>query len=161
MSKKITLILKNEKDRNQQNQIIHVTRGYALNYLIPKNMAEIATSGKLKHVNMLEQRKKQKIQMNTKKANITLKYLEKINKITIKKKHGSKMQIFGQINEKEILKKIFECTGYTLNKKQINIPNIKNIGKYQMKIKLLHNIETYFTLNIVPEIVENNIYFIK
>nr|YP_010902558.1 ribosomal protein L9 [Hypnea nidifica]WCH54413.1 ribosomal protein L9 [Hypnea nidifica] len=157
MSKKITMILKSDKDKPQQTKVINVTRGYAFNYLIPQNIAEVATPGKLKHLNMLKQKQKHKIKINTEKANITLKHLTTINKITIKKKHGSKIQIFGQINEKEILKKIFEYTGYNLNKKQIHIPNIKTIGKYQIKIKLLDNAETNLSLNIIPEVTENNI----
>nr|YP_010903751.1 ribosomal protein L9 [Hypnea wynnei]WCH56603.1 ribosomal protein L9 [Hypnea wynnei] len=157
MNKKITMIIKDEKDKHQEKKIINVARGYAFNYLIPKNIAEIATPGKLKHLNMLKVKQKQKLKINTDKASLTLKHLETINKITIKKKHGSKMQIFGQINEKEILKKIFEYTGYNLNKKQIDIPSIKTIGQYQIKIKLLNNIKTNFLLNIIPEIIENNI----
>nr|WCH54811.1 ribosomal protein L9 [Hypnea edeniana] len=157
MSKKITIILKDEKDKNQHEKIINVTRGYAFNYLIPQNIAEIATPGKLKHLNMLKQKQKQQIQINKEKADITLKHLNIINKITIKKKYGSKMQIFGQINEKEILKKIFEQTGYNLNKKQINIPNIKTVGKYQIKIKLLDSVEANLSLNVIPEVTHNNI----
>nr|YP_010903951.1 ribosomal protein L9 [Hypnea musciformis]WCH57002.1 ribosomal protein L9 [Hypnea musciformis] len=158
MNKKITMILRDEKDKNRQ-QIIQVTRGYAFNYLIPKGIAEIATPGKLKHINMLQQKQKQKIQINKEKANLTSQYLSIINKITIKKKHGNKMQIFGQINEKDISNKIIEYTGYTLNKKQINIPNIKTIGKYQITIKLIKNVESYISLNVTPEIIENNINF--
>nr|YP_010903552.1 ribosomal protein L9 [Hypnea cryptica]WCH56005.1 ribosomal protein L9 [Hypnea cryptica] len=158
MNKKITMILRNEKDRNQQ-QIIHVTRGYAFNYLIPKGVADIATPGKLKHINILQEKQKQKRQINKEKAQLTLKYLETVNKIIIKKKHGNKMQIFGQINEKDILKKIIDNTGYKLNKKQINVPNIKTIGKYQITIKLLDNVESYISINVVPDIIENNITF--
>nr|WCH55409.1 ribosomal protein L9 [Hypnea brasiliensis] len=157
MNKKITMILKDEKDKVQQEKIINVTRGYAFNYLIPQNIAEIATPGKLKHLNMLKQKEKQKIKINKEKANITLEHINMINKITIKKKYGSKMQIFGQINEREILKKIFEHTGYNLNKKQINIPNIKTIGNYQIIIKILDHAETNLLLHIIPEITENNI----
>nr|YP_010484962.1 50S ribosomal protein L9 [Hypnea cervicornis]UVW80656.1 50S ribosomal protein L9 [Hypnea cervicornis] len=159
MNKKITMILKDEKDRNQNKKIIYVTRGYAFNYLIPKDIAEIATPGKIKHINMLQQKEKQKIKINKEKANNTLQYLDKINKITIKKKHGNKMQIFGQINEKDISKKIAEYTGYILSKKQIQIPNIKSIGKYQITIKLLDNLKSNISLNIIPDITENNIYF--
>lgn len=157
MSKKIIIILKDEKNKNQQEKIINVTRGYAFNYLIPQNIAEIATPGKLKHLNMLKQKQQKLQQINKEKAHITLKRLNIVNKITIKKKHGSKMQIFGQINEKEILKKIFEYTGYKLNKKQIYMPNIKTIGKYQIIIKLLDNVKTNLSLIIIPEVTENNI----
>nr|YP_010902956.1 ribosomal protein L9 [Hypnea flava]WCH55010.1 ribosomal protein L9 [Hypnea flava] len=157
MNKKIKVILKDQKDKNQQDKIVSVTRGYAFNYLIPQNIAEIATPGKLKHLNMLKQKQNQKIQINQDKAKVTLKHFNTIHKINIKKKHGSKMQIFGQINEKEVLKKIFEHTGYKLNKKQIDIPNIKTVGKYQVKIQLLDSVETNLSLNIIPEITEHNI----
>nr|YP_010902757.1 ribosomal protein L9 [Hypnea nidulans]WCH54612.1 ribosomal protein L9 [Hypnea nidulans] len=159
MNKKIKMILKDEKNRNEQKQIIYVTRGYAFNYLIPKDIAEIATPGKIKHINMLKQKQEQKVKINKEKANITLEHLDKINKITIKKKHGNKMQIFGQINEKDISKKIAEFTGYTLNKKQIQIPNIKNIGKYKITIRLLSDLKSNISLNVIPDITENNIYF--
>nr|WCH56203.1 ribosomal protein L9 [Calliblepharis sp.] len=158
MAKKIKVILKNNDYKiNKTENIMHVTRGYALNYLIPKNIAEIATPGKLKHLKMIETKKKQQLKINKEKANEILTNIEKINKINIKKKHGNKQQIFGKVNEKEILNKIFLYTGYTLDKKQINIPEIKQIGIYKTTIALFNKIETSLLINILPEIITTNI----
>nr|WCH56403.1 ribosomal protein L9 [Hypnea sp.] len=157
MAKKITLIVKNAQyTSNKTEKIINVTQGYAFNYLIPKNIAEIATLGKLKHLKMLEEKRNKELKINKDKANIILTHIEKIQKVNIKKKHGNKQHIFGKVNEKDILNYIYIYTGYKLNKKQINMPNIKQIGSYKLNIKLFDKIETELLLNILPEIIINN-----
>ncbi len=79
--------------------------------------------------------------------------LEKIRKIQIRKKIGQNQQIFGRITENEVIEKIVELTGLRLNKKQFKIPNIKEIGMYNISIKIQENINCIVQLQIVPSIL--------
>nr|YP_009295904.1 ribosomal protein L9 [Schimmelmannia schousboei]AOM64839.1 ribosomal protein L9 [Schimmelmannia schousboei] len=152
MKKNINIIVKkNIASLGKKGDMKTVALGYALNYLIPNKMAEIATKGKIKHINMFKNIEQQKIQQNQYKAEKLKKDLDQITKISIKKKMGEQHQIFGSVTDKEILKLIFEYTGKQFEKKQLNIHDIKKSGLYFINIQILDNIQTQLKLHVVPE----------
>lgn len=152
MKKNTTVIIKqNNSKLGDRGNIIKITHGYAFNYLIPNNLVELATKGKLKHAQMLKKIKTQRLEELEIQAKSIKENLEQISKISIKKKVGENQQIFGSVNEKEIITAIFNFTGQKLEKKQIYIPDIKKIGIYSIQIHILYDISVTIKLQILPE----------
>ena len=152
MKKNITVIVKTtHSSLGRKGSILKVSPGYAFNYLIPNNLAEIATKGKIKHFTMfttIENKKQEALKLESIKLKNQIEY---IKKISLKKKIGQNTQIFGSINEKDIIKIIFLKTGYKLNKKQIQIPEIKNIGIFNIMINFIDNESCSLKLQVIPE----------
>lgn len=149
MGKKITVIIQKEnKTLGNKNNVIKVSQGYAFNYLIPNKLAEIASPGRLKHLQMLQQIEQSKSTNETNKAIAIKKYLEKVSKISIKKQIGEKQQIFGSIGDKEIINQIKNYTGIILERKQISLPDIKNAGTHFITIQILNDINATLKLQI-------------
>jgi len=151
MKKSITIILK-KKDLNKSptQRIQKVSPGYAFNYLIPNQIAEIATEGKIRHLDMVTKilaKKDNQIHKNNLKVKIDL---EKINFLSIRKKCSQNRQIFGSISEQEIINKIFNITGQKIDKKQIKIDSIKQIGTYLCEIKVDDDININIEMHILP-----------
>lgn len=158
MKKNTTIIIKNTHNKlGQQGSIMKVTAGYAFNYLIPNNIAELATKGKLKHNKMLESIKNKKLAEAKIDASKIQKEFEKISKISINKTIGENQQIFGRINEKDIINKIFNYTGKKLEKKQIFIPDIKKLGIYEINIQIFNHINIHIKLQVLPQDVNINL----
>ena len=156
MGKNTTIIIKkNQNHVGKYGEIKNVNTGYARNYLIPMKVVEIATKGKIKHIKMLEEKHNRLIRQKLNNSIKTQTYLEKISKIKIRKKISEKdsKQIFGSITEKEISEKIFRLTGINIEKKQILIPVIKNIGNHKIQIKITSNINANLKLQVLPEIL--------
>ena len=155
MKKTVQIILKKDLHKlGHINQDKKVAKGYAFNYLIPKGLAEIATKGKIKHINMLNQIKVNKTSQKY-QANLTVqRLLTQIKKINIRKKIGQNNQIFGSINENDISTHIFKLTGQQINKRQISLTlsDIKSIGIIKVFIKI-DTINTSINLNILPIII--------
>lgn len=152
MSKKLQVIIeKTHKKLGKRGDIICVSQGYALNYLIPNSIAKVATKGKLKHLSMLKKLEKFKLEKEYNKAYKIQQNLAEIAKISIRKKFGDQEQIFGSINEKEIQEHIFHITGEKLEKKQIYLPEIKTIGIFNIEIQILNDITANLKLQILPE----------
>ena len=153
MKKTVQVIIK-QKDSflGPINTTKSLALGYVLNYLIPNNLVEIASKGKIKHINMLKNI--QSTQDNiTYDNNLKVKTnLEKIRKINIRKKIGQNQQIFGRITENEVIEQIVKLTGLKLHKKQIQISNIKEIGIYNIWIRVQENINAIVQLQILPSI---------
>lgn len=121
-------------------EIKEVADGYAINFLIPKNLAKKATKEivdwALKH---------QKISKEKAKADLgkTAKLLSQIDglEVEILAKAGDKDQLFEKINPAKISSRLQEM-GFDIKKNQINLEqDIKEIGEYDAKIIFAHNLE--------------------
>jgi len=151
MKKSIEIIIK-KKDfyKNPTQRIQKVSPGYAFNYLIPNQIAEIATKGKIRHLHLVENilaKKDNQIHKNNLKVKMNL---DKINFLSIRKKCSQNKQIFGSISEQEIISKIFHITGQNIDKKQIKIDSIKQIGKYICEIKIDEDININIEIHVLP-----------
>nr|QCI05015.1 ribosomal protein L9 [Callithamnion tetricum] len=152
MKKKINIILTdNNKALGNKGEIITVSLGFALNYLIPRNLAQKVTKGTIKHNNMFVDIQNKQIEKNKKEAEIIKQQLTKINHINLYKKTGDYKQIFGSISEKEILNYLYQITGIQLNKKNIHLPNINTIGSFNISMDIMNQIQVNILLNILPE----------
>ena len=151
MKKNIKVIITNKNlHKNPIDRIQTVSRGYAFNYLIPNKIAEIATPKKIHYLNHVQNLK---LQQNNKIYNDQLKtkkQIEKVQTLYIKKKASSNKQIFGRLLEIEIVEHLLELSGQYIEKKQIRIEPIKEIGKYTCCIIITDQINTQIEINILP-----------
>nr|YP_009502074.1 ribosomal protein L9 [Porolithon onkodes]ASB29676.1 ribosomal protein L9 [Porolithon onkodes] len=146
MKKYIQVILNN----SQPQKIEKVSRGYAFNYLIPKKIAEIATKSKIEQINLqndLSDKKKDKFQQKNLKIN---RIINNIKIIHIRKKCGSNYQIFGSVTEQEIQVLISKIIKHRIDKKQIIIDQVKQIGVYLCKIIINETMKASIEIHILP-----------
>nr|YP_009397105.1 ribosomal protein L9 [Spyridia filamentosa]ARW66291.1 ribosomal protein L9 [Spyridia filamentosa] len=152
MKKTCTILIKKDTlSLGKKGNIKQVRPGYAFNYLVPKGIASIATKGEIKHNKMLQDAQKEKFAIEIIKGEQIKNHLDKIYKINIRKKTGENQQIFGRINEKDIIQKITEFSGQIIKKNHIKIPEIKTIGTYWIRIEILEKIDCNLKLNIIPQ----------
>ena len=152
--KNIQLILNQTINHlGQAGDLITVTPGYARNYLLPHNIAEPITLGRMKYLKILEAKnlkiKEAKIREMTKMKS----EVEKINKFSLKRKVSDNDNIFGSVTDKDIVQMLKEMTGTLLDKSQIKVPEIKAIGIYTVEIELLENLQVEIKLQVLPEIL--------
>nr|ARW60688.1 ribosomal protein L9 [Polysiphonia sp.] len=151
MKKKVNIILlKNNIEKYKQGTIISVARGYAFNYLIPNKIAEIATSKKIKHINMFQDLKIKEKKANEIEITLLKNSIEIIKRISIYKKKGDHNSIFGSVTEKDIIQWIDKYTNLKINKTQIKILDTKLIGMGYVKIQINHKIIINLKLHIIP-----------
>ena len=130
---------------------IHLVKdGYARNYLIPKGWAKQATK-----VNIITTKKdienKQKKDAKTRNNLESLgKQLDKLS-LKFELKAGEEGRLFGSVTSQMIVDAIAE-KGYTVNKKEIEIPDsINHVGKYFVDIKLGHGYSGRIKLKVAAE----------
>ena len=144
--KNIQLILNQTINHlGQAGDLITVTPGYARNYLLPHNIAEPITLGRMKYLKIVEAKIRE---MNKMKSEV-----ESINKFSLKRKVSDNDNIFGSVNDKDIVQMLKDMTGILLDKSQIKIPEIKKIGIYNIEIELLENLKVEVKLQVLPEIL--------
>nr|YP_009244569.1 ribosomal protein L9 [Agarophyton chilense]AMK96811.1 ribosomal protein L9 [Agarophyton chilense]ASP44706.1 50S ribosomal protein L9 [Agarophyton chilense] len=147
----MTVILKkNLANLGSIGNIVKVSSGYAFNYLIPHDFAQLATQGRLKHHRMFLNIKQKKLDEIQDKLQFMAQKFNQIPKISVKKKVGNNNQIFGSVNDKEIMTKLFYITGEKLDKKNIYLPNIKTLGIYNLNIIFTSDVRISIKLQILP-----------
>ncbi|WGH25059.1 MAG: 50S ribosomal protein L9 [Candidatus Shikimatogenerans bostrichidophilus] len=145
------ILKKNIPNLGKKYKVLKVKSGYALNYLIPKQYAIIATLSEVKKNNEILRQKliKKKYLFNKYE-----KYIGLINKINIifyiKKKSKNIIKV------KDILNKL-KKNKIIINKNYITIENliINDIGNYKIKIKLLDKLETYLNITVKKKLIKN------
>ena len=146
------IILKEDVDKlGHKDDLVNVKDGYARNYLIPNNLAVIATTSAKK---MHEEIKRQRAHKEEKIKNQALEVAKKLeNKtLTIGAKTSTTGKIFGSVNTIQIAEKL-QAEGFEIDRKNINITDdqIKEVGKYKATIKLHKEVVVEIELEVVSE----------
>lgn len=132
------LILKKDvQNVGEAGDLINVKDGYARNYLLPNNLAEVATEGALGARERNIQRIKAKSEKLHKEALEKAEKIEKIEVIELSAKAGESGKLFGTITTKKLAEELLNKTGVEVDRKTIILDNpINKIGEFLMTIKL-------------------------
>lgn len=129
---------------------VDVKNGYARNYLFPRSKAVEATEENRKK--MEQERAKIELQMAKEKerAEEMAARLQGVS-IQIPAKVADEDRLYGSISIKDIASAL-EQKGIEVQKRSILLPNtIKNLGTYQVPIRIYRDIEPEITVEVIAE----------
>lgn len=153
------ILKKDVQNLGETGDVITVKDGYARNFLIPKNYAEIATEGALKNREKNLTRIRVKQEKLHQEALAKAELIEKISTLELSAKAGESGKLFGTITTKKLCEEIKDKHNIEVDKKTVSLNHpINKIGSYTMLIKLTSKVKT--ELNIVvtaSEIVKESI----
>ena len=130
------ILLKDTAKLGKRGEVKEVADGYAINVLIRKGDALMATPAELSKWNAKEASKIHKKELAT---NTFVQLVDKLDRdpiVITGKKADAKGQLFAQVKESDIVDAIFKSTQFSIDPKQIIIgTNIKSLGKHQVELK--------------------------
>ena len=153
------LLKKDVQNLGETGDVITVKDGYARNFLVPKNLAEVATEGALKNreKNIARIRVKQEKlhQEALEKAGL----IEKIGTLELSAKAGESGKLFGTITTKKLAEEIAAKTGVEVDRKSISLnAPVNKIGEYKMLIKLTSKVKCELALSVTAsEVVKESL----
>lgn len=133
------ILLADVKGHGKKGELCNVSDGYARNFLFPKKLAVEADSTALNDLKNREASKAHHKQEEINAANSTAKALEG-KTVTIKAKAGSNGKLFGSVTSKEIALEIENSLKIKIDRKKMQVADIKNFGEYTAEIKLYQGI---------------------
>ena len=136
-----------------RGDVVSVKDGYARNYLIPKNLAQEATTGNLKAIE--HQRRKWALLAQEEKA-AAQKAADRVKgvKIQIEKRVGEHGHLFGSVTANEIADALLE-KGIEVDKRRIELGSpIKNVGVHDVEVRLHRDVSAHIQVEVVPMGVE-------
>lgn len=120
----------------RKGEVKEVADGFAKNMLIRKGLATVATKEAQDKVAKEQKTRTEAKQRAITKAQQAKSELER-RTFTVKVKVGDKGQIFGGVQEKDIISAVYQKTRIELDKSQIDAhKGIKQLGEHSINIKL-------------------------
>jgi large subunit ribosomal protein L9 len=145
------VILRETIDKlGRAGQVVKVANGYARNFLLPRKLAYIATPGNLKVIEAERQNLLRKEAKQQGDAEQLKQILEKVE-ITIRRKVGEQNALYGSVTNSDVAEELAK-KGYDLEKRKIHMDDhIKQIGEYQIPIRLFKDVTANVKLKVEPE----------
>ena len=129
---------------------VHVSDGYARNYLLPKKLAAVATPGILRKI---EARKLQLQKEHEERIAVAKAMADKIAKLTLSigVKAGEDDKLFGSVNAQQIADAAAK-EGIELEKTAIDLESpIKELGSFDIPVKLHAEVTASLKVKVVRE----------
>ena len=146
------VILKQDFEKlGKIGEAVTVKDGYAMNYLIPNNIAMKATDGNLRVLDELKKQRDKKVKKEIADSEVLAAELQKLT-LDIKVKAGEEGdRIYGSVTSQMISEKLDEM-GYKVDKKHIELEEpIKELGIFTVDIKLNNNVKSSIKVNVERE----------
>ena len=154
------VILKKEvQNIGEAGDLVNVKDGYARNFLLPKNLAEVATEGALKNREQNMARIQAKQEKLHQEALAKAEQLEKLGSIELSAKAGESGKLFGTITTKKLCEEIKEKSGIEIDRKTVSLnAPINKIGEFTMLIKLTSKVKSELKVIVTAsEVVKESI----
>ncbi len=133
------VLLQDVKGLGKKGELVNASDGYSRNYLFPRKLAMEANSQAMSELKNREAAEKHRIETETANAEKDAKKLEgKTVKITAKAGAGGKL--FGSVTGKDVAQAIKEQFGIDVDKKKVQLDDIKAFGTYPADVRLYNGI---------------------
>lgn len=145
------ILVKDVEGWGTLGDIIDVKPGFARNYLIPKGFAYPATEGYVKHVQDILNQKARKLEKQKQEAEKIAQQIDGLE-LDIPRPVGPTGKMYGSVSSADIVEAIKEKTGLEIDKKKIMLRNpIRDLGAYNITIRLHPEVSAKIKINIIPE----------
>ena len=141
------ILLKDIKGTGKKDQIIEASDGFARNFLFPKGLAREASATNLNAIENAKAAQKHREDVEHAKAEETRKALAgKTIKIVARGAEGGKL--YGSVTAQEIADELFKQYGVKVEKRRIDVANIRNAGDFTVSVWLYAGITAEMTAKV-------------
>lgn len=143
------ILLDDVKGTGKKGETVKVSDGYARNFLLKRKLAQVATNT---NKNVAQQAQKAQEFHRQEELAAFRELAKKIQGqvLVFKMKVGDTGKLFGSITTKEVAQRLTEM-GLEVQKKNLDLPTIKLVGRYKAKVHFAGNIAASFFVELVSE----------
>ncbi len=148
------LLLRDVKSLGEAGEIKTVANGYGRNYLLPRGLAVLATKGARKQAEQIREAARLRREQERSEAQAQADRIAGLE-LTFKAKAGEKGKLYGSVTTANIADAIAEAIGSEIDKRRVQLEHpLRELGTYQVGIKLLGDIVPEVTVRVEAEGVE-------
>jgi len=144
------ILLKDVDKVGLRGDVVHVARGYARNFLFPRQLAEEATPARVAE---LQKRETQRARHDAKTADEAQALAKQLGgaELRFEVKSGPTGALFGSVTPTDIVDQLWESEKVRVDRRKVRIDNIKRIGRYQVPIDLFQDVTVEVRTLVIPE----------
>ncbi|HZD00215.1 MAG TPA: 50S ribosomal protein L9 [Actinomycetes bacterium] len=130
--------------------IVEVADGYGRNYLLPRNLARLATAGAVRQAEGIRSRRVAREIADLEQARTVAAHLESL-RVVVKAKAGKEGRLFGSITTPQIVDAVARTGGTQIDRRRIHLDSaIKSIGTHRITVRLHPEVEATVNVEVVP-----------
>lgn len=141
------ILLKDIKGTGKKDQIIEASDGYARNFLFPKGLAREASAANLNAIQNAKSAQKHREDVERAQALETSKKLAG-KSISIAARGAEGGRLYGSVTSQEIADALQKQYGVKVEKRRVDVANIRNAGDYTASIWLYAGITAEMTVKV-------------
>jgi len=144
------ILLKDVEKVGLRGEVVNVTRGYARNFLLPRQLAEVATPGRVAEVKRIEAGR---VLQEARTVEHASRIAETLGKTVLRfdVKAGPTGSLFGSVTPTDIADEIWRTRKIRVDRRKIGVDTIKRIGRYTVPVEVFDNVTAELKLLVVPE----------
>ncbi len=133
-------------------ETVEVKDGYGRNYLLPRELAIVATRGAQKQADDIRRAREAKTVRDLEHANELKAAIEGLGPVALPMQTAADSgKLFGSVTAGHVVTAIKKAGGPNLDKRTIRLPkaHIKNTGSHPVSVRLHPDLDVEFTLEVV------------
>lgn len=133
-----------------RGDVVSVARGYARNYLLPRRLAEEATSARVAE---LQKREGMRARHEAKNADQAREIVDALARTVLRfeVKAGPTGSLFGSVTPTDIADELWNSKKIRVDRRKIETDPLKRIGRYEIPIGLFEDIRAEVKTEVIPE----------
>ena len=144
------ILLKDVEKLGLRGDVVDVARGYARNYLLPRQLAEVATKARVAEHERVETNRARHEARSAEQANDIAEVLGK-TVLRFEVKAGPTGALFGSVTPSDIADEIWRTRKVRVDRRKVTIDSIKRIGRYTVPIEVFQDVSAEVKMLVVPE----------
>jgi len=144
------ILLQDVEHIGLRGEVVHVARGYARNYLLPRKLAEPATAGRVAELKRIDE---QRARHEARSADQAEQIADVLRKTVLRfdVRSGPTGALFGSVTPTDIADELWRTRKIRVDRRKIGIDNLKRIGRYSVPIEVFEGVDVEVKTLVVPE----------
>lgn len=146
------ILMQDVEKIGQRGDIVDVSRGYVRNFLVPRNLAEVATASNMEEARRRMEEAEDRNRRMAERAGDIAATLNK-SVITIEARTGEDERLFGSVTAANIADAVEKARGIRLDRRRIRLPEpIRSLGTHQIPVQVHGDVEANVKVIVVPKL---------
>jgi large subunit ribosomal protein L9 len=145
------ILLQDVEKLGLRGDVVDVARGYARNFLLPRQLAEVATKAKVAELEKREVQRARHDAQTTEQAKGIASRLDS-TELRFDVNAGPTGTLFGSVTPTDIADEIYRVAKVRVDRRKIHLDEpIKRIGRYEVEIGVFEDVTATVRTMVVPE----------
>jgi len=150
------VFIKDIPGKAKKGEIKEVADGYARNFLLPRGLAVLATSGTIHSVQTHREQTEESLAQEQEGLTGIARSING-KQVFLQARAGARERLFGSITSTDIAQALSQLIGFNIDKRKIELDEpLRKLGNYEITVRLSKDIEAKITVIIKEETAKHD-----